>query len=477
MEAPIPPACGLPWRALDGALSDAKREAVARLVRRLLQWQRTLGRWPVLRGAPDATPFVSLYAEGTLRGCFGSEEGGGGERLARAFLRALADPRFGGARPEERDALVAQVSYLRGVTPLRSIDAALAAIEPGTHGVAVIRPDGIPAILLPSVARDRALSARGLLAALAHKAGLARDDLERGALFVFEADEIAARRGERTAGAVGSRVDLAADWLSRLVREDGFVHFGVDVRGRNVTKVGPMHHGRAAVVVRALAAHGGHARDVQRARAWLEREIRGALRGAGVEGWPAERERVAGTIALACLAGVPLGKELAAFVAGDDLGASPWHAGQVVTALGKGAPERVWRTCVAALEANPNGSAPWIATAAHARGEEGALDRAARGLEASIGRGRPHDGGARVTEVPELALTAVALEALAPLARPQARDAIARGRAFLARWQYVPGRVPAAIDPDLAQGAFPLSPIAPYARGDVTGHALLALLA
>ena len=53
---------------------------------------------PQPRAAPDATPFVSLYARGMLRGCFGSDEGRPHERVTRAFLRALDDVRYGGIR-------------------------------------------------------------------------------------------------------------------------------------------------------------------------------------------------------------------------------------------------------------------------------------------------------------------------------------------------------------------------------------------
>jgi hypothetical protein len=81
------------------------------------------------------------------------------------------------------------------------------------------------------------------------------------------------------------------------------------------------------------------------------------------------------------------------------------------------------------------------------------------------------------TEVPEIALTAITVEALAPLlaTSAQTRAAVARARRFLERWQLRPGRVPAALDPTFAEGAFPLSPVVPFGRGDATAHALLAL--
>jgi hypothetical protein len=79
--------------------------------------------------------------------------------------------------------------------------------------------------------------------------------------------------------------------------------------------------------------------------------------------------------------------------------------------------------------------------------------------------------------VVEVALTAITIEALAPLVVVSARTraAVARACRFLERWQFRPGCVPAALDPAYAEGAFPLSPIASFSRGDVTAHAALAL--
>jgi hypothetical protein len=81
-----------------------------------------------------------------------------------------------------------------------------------------------------------------------------------------------------------------------------------------------------------------------------------------------------------------------------------------------------------------------------------------------------------VTEVPEIALTALSVEALRGV-RPT-RDvmaAIARGEEFLRRWHVASGSVPAPFDPEASVGAFTGSPISSGLRGDVTGHAYLAL--
>jgi hypothetical protein len=46
----------------------------------------------------------------------------------------------------------------------------------------------------------------------------------------------------------------------------------------------------------------------------------------------------------------------------------------------------------------------------------------------------------------------------------------------LRRWQLLGDRIPAALEPKLIRGAFPISPVVDAARCDVTAHALLALL-
>jgi hypothetical protein len=428
-----------------------------------------------------------LYSGGRLCGCYGSDEGRPGERIARAFLRALEDSR-GGVRPSDRARLVAQVAYLRTPHRLVSLDDALLRIEPGTHGVGFVPGDGPAAILLPQVARDGGLSARSLLETLAKKAGVALSDLARpgSALFLLEADEQVVRpppppqtapptRG-LPASHAGGALDAAAAWLARLVEPDGFVPFAIDLRSRAVLRTGPMHHGRAAVVVRALAAHGAEPRTTERARDWLDDRIRAALRGRHVDGWPEDRAVVAGTLALACLAGLSLHEQLETFVgAGEALDATGWHAAQVVAALGTAAPAAAWEACIAALRARP--WAPWTVVAALARGDEEVVERGAKVLEASVRPAPPHAGGVALIAVPELALSAVVVEALAPLRRPTSRIPIARACDFLRRWQLSADRAPAAIDPDLANGAFPASPVSSLARGDVTGHALLALLA
>jgi hypothetical protein len=438
-------------------------------VRALLAWQRSLARWPAAGAspgaAPDATPFVSLYARGTLRGCFGSHEGRPGQRLARAFLRALEDSRYGMVRAEDRDALTAVVSYVRDLRVVEA-DRVVAEIEPGTHGLAVMKEGLAPVVLLPHVARDARAGAAELLAILGRKAGLA--GWEGATLLAFRTDDVVVRPSSEAMPAQGTPRSLAARWLASLVARDGNVTFAIEARRRARVARGRMHHGRAAVVAHALAGH--DERAARRARAWLALEIEAAMRGAAVEGWPTEPPMVAGTLALAVRAGVDARRELAAVASNEALASSPWHAAQTVAALGRDAPPGLWSACVRDLEARP--WAPWTLVAARSLGDAPVTERAAAALAESIRRSPPHEGGCNTAEVPEVALTALVAEALDGL--PETSAAVRRARAFLLSSQLAPA--PAPLDPSLATGAFPLTPVlVDVLRCDVTAHALLAL--
>jgi AMMECR1 domain-containing protein len=466
----------VPWRALPGPLTPAQRRDIAALAQELRSWARTLGRWPALRrrrSLPEhATPFVSLYREGRLEGCYGYQAGGRAERFARAFLAAAHDRRYGGS--DGAVDVVVLVSYLRDIQAVPAGEVA-SRFEPGTHGLGLLQSDR-HALLLPQVARDGGLDGPAMIARLLSKAGLGDAAAADLRFFLFETEQVVVRPGGAVAGSAGeAATDRAAAWLAGLVERDGRVVFSVDARTRRRELVGPLHHGRAAMLVRALTAHGGHPAVAARASAWLAAEIRRALRGEAVAGWPAEVDRKAGTLALAILAGLDEKSTLQSFLrTHPEVAASPWHAGQCVTALGPEAPGALWSACVADLTARP--WAPWTALAATARGERGVLDRCARALTASIRESGPHRGGAAVTAVPEIALTAVSAEGLAAVKGPAATAARRRARAWLARWQLTRENAPAPLDPTLAAGAFPASPVSYHLRSDITAHALLALL-
>jgi len=283
------------------------------------------------------------------------------------------------------------------------------------------------------------------------------------------------REGGRVARLEERPLDQAAGWLAARIGPGGAASFAIEPRSRATIALGPMHHGRAAVALAALAAHGGHRRALARGRAWLLREIEVSLAGRPVPGWPEEPAMVAGTLALAALGGLRVDRELRALAEQrPELAQNPWHAAQVAAALGPMAPRSLFRAAAGDLADRP--WAPWTAMAARARGEARILERCERALIASIRTGPPHAGGASITPIPELAQTAVVVEALLPSSSSAAKAAVQRARAFLRRWQLLPGAIPASLDPALSAGAFPISPVVEALRCDVTGHALLALL-
>jgi AMMECR1 domain-containing protein len=468
--------------ALARALGARERKQLEMQLCALLAWQRDLARWPSPRPSPRAIPFVSLYARGRLTGCMGSGEGAPGERLARAFVSALGDARFPGPMPAERATLSAQVAYVRDVEMIAPRDVE-AALEPGTHGVAIVRGEGAPVMLLPQVARDDRLDAPMMLKALAQKSGadVAAADAR---LLLFVTDVVAARlddgmkRTHARTKKIASGVDAAAAWLSTLVGRDGSVTFAVDARRRERHATGVMHHGRAAVLIQALSRHGGFASEARRATSWLEREIaRGLAHGeSGVASWPKNDASIAGTLALAMLAGARVESDLVAFARSheDAIAREPWHAAQVVAALGPRASPSLWASCTNDLEKKQ--WAPWTALAARARNDASVFALLEDTLVASIRTNAPHEGGANVTPVPETALTAITVEALDAIGSKKARRAADRGRAFLTRWQLCEHDLPAPLSVDLAAGAFPASPVLDALRCDIVAHALIATM-
>lgn len=452
-------------RGVERPPSAAQRARLGAQLRAILAWHRTLERWPSVRAAaPDATAFASVYVGGKLRGCFGADEGTTGERVARAMLRALEDTRFGGVPSDQAD-VVATLSYAHGIRELPIADAETL-IEAGVHGLLLVDPGGRGTILLPQVARDGRCGARGLLAALAQKAGVAT--LAGGRLFTFETFEVSSLPA---VAAARSPIAAGAAFLERLVRADGRVDFAMDPRTGATTRIGEMHHGRAAVVTRALYACGRRA-AADRARRRLAADIERALRGGAVEGWPANEDVVLGTLALAVTAGIDVAGELATLCARAST-TSAWHGAQVVAALGPRAPREVYARCVADLERQP--WAPWTAIAAQRMGDAKTARRCADVLCRSVRRAAPYEGGVGFAEVAETALTALVVEALAGASGPEPKRAAASARRFLRAWQLDPRAPRGPVDPACAAGGFPLSPVVDMLRADVTAHALLAL--
>jgi hypothetical protein len=446
--------------------------ALERALRRLLAWQVELSAWPRITTAPPATPIVSVYTEGVLRGCAGTSEGAPGERLSRAFLHAESDLRFGGIAPRLRARLVAQAAYPLALTRI-PLARAERHIAPGAHGLALARKGALPTLLLPDVAREHELDAAGLLSALEHKAGVKRAEWP-DALFMFETDVVTARLDVATRR--GSRVgplEAAVRWLGERVGPDGRVAFGLDPRSGEQSRDGAMLHGRATVALQALRTHPAGRAAAARVRRWLERELGVALGGKSVAGWPREAPVVAGTLALAVLAGIDVRAPLLALARQPELLSAPWHAAQTVCALGKEAPESLYRACVDAALREP--LAPWTVMATRARSDHATFVRTARALAAHIHDAGPHAGGVAMGALPEVALTAAVVEALSGAKERSVVAARERALGFIGRLQHLSFIPPDVREPALAFGAFPLTPVHAYLRTDVTAHAALAL--
>src|SRR6185436_9477014 len=122
-------------------------------------------------------------------------------------------------------------------------------------------------------------------------------------LYLFETEKLVVRRG-RASRLCADPIEAAVRWLAARVGADGSVAFGLDPRSGTDETAGPMLHGRAAVVIQALGMHPSGKQASIRARQWLDREIQRGLSGSSVPSWPAEPALVAGTLALAQLAGL-----------------------------------------------------------------------------------------------------------------------------------------------------------------------------
>ncbi len=409
---------------------------------------------------PDATPYVSLYAHGKLRGCYGSHEGTPSERLVRAFLLAVTDARYGRVTGADRDDLAADVAYITRASPVRA-DQAANLLEPGRHGVAL--SDGErTTVLLPSVAREHGYDAAAMLDVLSRKADRPRD--AEGIVWLLDVEEVHSR------GVRGRDPRRAAKrFLESLVARDGRVAFEIDAGTGLEHESGVMRHGRIAVATEALAAL--RSEKTRAARAWLSREIeRGLEDPHRAQGFPERPDMVLGTLALAARAGVavPLA-EVAARI--DSRTCSAWHAAQAASVLGSRTPAALWKVCTDALE--QSALSPYTLLAAHVRGDGRVVERCAKALTAAIRRQGPFIGGAAFTPIPETALTAVTIEALAVLRDREAKGAVRGARAFVLERQVLD--VPASMHRGVL-GGFLASPVARLLRCDVTGHAVLAAL-
>jgi len=116
--------------------------------------------------------FVSLYRDGTLRGCVGQIENPGplADVVARSAINAaLYDTRFAPIGGDEVPTVDIEISVL--TAPEHILPEAIVA---GRHGLLVVRGPA-RGLLLPQVATERKWSGQRLLEETCIKAGLSRD--------------------------------------------------------------------------------------------------------------------------------------------------------------------------------------------------------------------------------------------------------------------------------------------------------------
>ncbi|MCB0993989.1 MAG: AmmeMemoRadiSam system protein A [Acidimicrobiales bacterium] len=163
-------------------LSSADGDALVRLAAMAVAtWVRSGGATsPDARTAPAAVSgpgacFVTLRADGQLRGCIGSlvpHRPLVDDVVANAVAAASRDPRFSPVTASELSRLHIEVSVLEPEQPVsaRSFEELLALVRPGTDGLTV-RAGGHRATLLPAV-WEQLPDVDRFLDALWRKAGL-----------------------------------------------------------------------------------------------------------------------------------------------------------------------------------------------------------------------------------------------------------------------------------------------------------------
>jgi AmmeMemoRadiSam system protein A len=117
--------------------------------------------------------FVTLKADGQLRGCIGHITGSRGlvETIKEVALSsAFEDPRFSPLRAEEWDRVRLEISVLSPFEEITDLNR----IEVGVHGI-MIRRGGHSGLLLPQVAAEQGWNRDAFLSHTCLKAGLPRD--------------------------------------------------------------------------------------------------------------------------------------------------------------------------------------------------------------------------------------------------------------------------------------------------------------
>ena len=192
-------------------LSEEQQQRVFRAAGR--PWRPPCASWPApatpailgeIAEAPVYGSFVSLKRGGQLRACCGflGTSVSLAEAVANAAVRAAReDPRFPPIAAAELDSLDMEVWLLWGLQPVaaRGRDR-LQAVTIGKHGVQIARGQA-RGLLLPCVAIDHHLDAKGLLQQVCLKAGLPTDAWlhDNTTLMTFEGYAIGGRLREAIA--------------------------------------------------------------------------------------------------------------------------------------------------------------------------------------------------------------------------------------------------------------------------------------
>lgn len=173
-------------------LTPEERAGLLTIARQALA-QHLLGR--SVGGVPEIptslieprAAFVTLRAEGSLRGCVGSVDATKAlsDAVAHcAVAAATSDPRFSPVLPAEFFQLTIEVSVLSPLQPLEDVTRLI----PGTHGVCVTAGQH-RGILLPQVAVEQRWDRETFLGFACRKAHLAPDAWRHGAtLHIFTAE-------------------------------------------------------------------------------------------------------------------------------------------------------------------------------------------------------------------------------------------------------------------------------------------------
>ena len=166
-------------------LTDEQRHFLIDIARRAVT-ARVSGSRPSTAPSFDLPPasgvFVTLKLAGQLRGCLGTLEcfNNLASEVARCAADAASeDPRFPPVTATEVLGLTVEVSVLG---PLERIDPRqTGAMTIGDHGL-VVEQGRLRGLLLPQVATERKWDLEQFLRQTCHKAGLAADAWERGAI-------------------------------------------------------------------------------------------------------------------------------------------------------------------------------------------------------------------------------------------------------------------------------------------------------